>query len=121
MHPLILTATPNELAFIASLDYGQDKERHYEALNDLIFKRHGKFRDNEYWFPLEVIELGANAITQEHEREFVICCLLLLDAIDNGFCHTHDKESKFSAIEPLLGDLPNDMSLLLLNAYASNH
>ena len=121
MHPLVLSATPDELAFIANLDYGQDSERHFATLQDLVIERRGQFKDNETWFPLEVIELGANAITQGHEREFVICCLLVLAAIDSGVCATHDRESKFSVIEPWLGQLPADMALLLVDAYASNH
>lgn len=121
MHPLVLSATPAELTFIAGLDYGQDTERHYVELRNLIFERNGAFADGEHWFPLEVIELGANSVTPGHEREFAICCLLLLSAIDSGHCFSQDRESKYSSIEPLLAKLPDELAILLVEVYAANH
>ncbi|WP_051294060.1 hypothetical protein [Pseudoduganella violaceinigra] len=121
MHPFLLTVTPAELAFISSFDGLQDEAKHYAALNELIFERNGQFEANEFWFPLEVVELGANSIKLGHEREFVICCLLVLSAIDSGHCFSHDRESKYSAIEPLLTELPCEYADLLLEAYASKN
>jgi hypothetical protein len=121
MHAFVLTATHAELAFIADRDYGQDKERHFAELCDLVFERNGVFKEGEYWFPLEVLELGANTIAPGHEREFVICCLLVLSAIDLGHCFAHDRESKYSAIEPMLYQLPDDLANILLEAYATDH
>ncbi|SFG83783.1 hypothetical protein SAMN05518865_1202 [Duganella sp. CF458] len=121
MHPFVFTANPAELAFISGLDYGQDKARHYAELNKLVFEHQGKFKDGEFWFPLEVIELGANSIKPGHEREFVICCLLVLSAIDSGHCLSHDRESKYAAIEPMLFQLPDEFAGLLMEAYAADY
>ena len=121
MHPLLRTATPDELSFIAALEYGQDREKHQVELNELIFEREGRFKGGEVWFPLEVVELGANSVTPGHEREFVICCLLVLSAIETGHCFSHDRESKYSAIEPLLYQLSDEMADLLVDAYAVDH
>jgi hypothetical protein len=121
MHPLISTAKPEELEFIASLDYGQGTEEHLAALKSLIFERECNFRDDEYWYPYEVIELGSYSVQSGREREFVLCCLLVLEAIKRGFDFTHNRESKFSEIEPLLPELPSEMATLLVEAYASDH
>lgn len=118
MHPFLATARPEELAFIAGLDYGQDKVEHLAALESLLFVRRCKFLAGEHWFPYEVIELGTNSVKPGHEREFTLCCLLVLEAINDGFDSAQDRESKFSSIEPLLGQLPDDLATILLEAYA---
>jgi hypothetical protein len=118
MHSFLLSASTAELSFIAGLDYGLDKDKHFAELQSLIFERQGEFRDGELWFPLEVIELGSNSITQGHEREFVICCLLVVSAIDSGHCFSHDRESKYSTIEPLLSQLPEELASLLTDVYS---
>jgi hypothetical protein len=121
MHPLISTAKPEELEFIAGLDYGQDKEKHLAALERLIFERQCNFKDGEHWYPYEVIELGSNAVSVGHEKEFVLCCLLVLEAIKRGFDSVHNQESKFIAIKPWLRELSNEMATLLVEAYVSKH
>jgi len=121
MHPLISTAKPDELAFIAGLDYGQNASEHLLALKSLIFERHCNFKEDEYWCPYEVIELGSNSVHPGREREFVLCCLLVLEAIKRGFDSAHDRESKFSAIEPRLSEISSEMATLLVEAYANDH
>jgi hypothetical protein len=121
MHPLLATAKREELAFIAGLDYGQDQGAHLAALESLIFDRQGKFKDGEYWFPFEVIELGTNSVKPGHEREFALCCLLALEAINSGFDPVHDRESRFSAFEPHLSQVPPDLARILVEAYAADH
>jgi hypothetical protein len=120
VHPLLATAKPEELAFIAGLDYGQDKDVHLAALESLIFERQGKFKDGELWFPFEVIELGTHSVRPGHEREFTLCCLLALAAIQGGFDPAHDFESRFSAFEPHLGQIPPDLAMILVEAYAAD-
>ncbi|MCZ8292785.1 MAG: hypothetical protein O9312_04645 [Hylemonella sp.] len=120
MHPLLSTVKREELEFIATLDYGQSADEHFAALKSLVFERECNFKDGEYWYPYEVIELGSNSVQPGREREFVICCLLVLEAIKRGFDPAHDRESKFSAIEPMLSELPNEMATLLVEAYAAD-
>ena len=121
MHPLLTTAKREELAFIAGLDYGQDQSEHLVALESLIFDRQGKFKDGEYWVPFEVVELGTNSVKPGHEREFTICCLLALEAIKSGFDPVHNRESRFSALEPHLSRVPLDLAGILVEAYAADH
>lgn len=83
-HPLIKTITQSELRFIASRDYGQDSARHLESLRCVVFEQDGRFRDDQTWFPLEVVELGAYSLEPGHEREFFFCTMLVLLAIQHG-------------------------------------
>jgi len=117
MHPLVSTASKNELNFIAGLDYGQDQHKHYEALSDLIFMRKGEFQRCDNWFPYEVIELGANSIHVGHEREFVICSLLVIHAVGSGFDTWTNLENKFSNLDSSLDELSTDLADLLLHEY----
>jgi hypothetical protein len=121
MHPLITTATKAELEFIASFDYGQDKEQHYQALIELIFTRQGKFQEGNSWFPCEVIEICAMYVQEGHEREFCISCLLLLHAMESGFDQWTCEESQRARVKEQLGKLPEELSNILAQAYASNH
>lgn len=121
MHPLLATAKREELAFIAGLDYWQDQVAHLAALESLIFERQGKFKDGEHWCPFEVVELGTNSVNPGHEREFALCCLLALEAINSGFDSVHDRESRFSAFEAHLGQIPPDLAGILVEAYAADH
>ena len=75
---LVKSASESELAFIAALDYGQDAERHLAALRAVCFEQGGVIRPDQYWFPYEVIELGAHSLREGHEREFAICTMLVL-------------------------------------------
>lgn len=84
LHPLITTITESELYFIASRDYGEDSARHFEALRCVVFEQEGRFRDDQTWFPLEVVELGAYCLEPGHEREFFFCTMLVLSAIQHG-------------------------------------
>jgi hypothetical protein len=84
LHPLIKTITESELHFIASRDYGEDSARHVEALRCVVFEQEGRFREDQNWFPLEVVELGAYSLEPDHEREFFFCTMLVLLAIHHG-------------------------------------
>lgn len=118
MHPFLLTASEDELWFIAGLDYGQDQEQHFFALKELIFKRHGSLLSTNTWLPYEVIELGANSASIGHEREFVICSLLVIHNVTNGFDTWTELEEKFSnASIPL--NMPSELTEILLEQYAN--
>jgi hypothetical protein len=96
MHPFVLTASEQELWFIAGLDYGQGQEEHFVALKELIFQRNGVFLPSNTWYPYEVIELGANSAKTGREREFTICSLLVIHGITSGFDTWTELEQKFS-------------------------
>lgn len=74
----IQSITSDEMEFISKLDYGDDSEKHRQALEKVIFEQGGVIHDDQRWHPYEVIELGANWLQQEHEKEFSICTLLVI-------------------------------------------
>jgi|GEM_PF-3036323 len=78
MIEFIKSISEKEIKFISKLDCKQDVERHKEALNKVIFEQAGAIGEYQVWFPYEVIELGANALVQGHEKEFTICTMLIL-------------------------------------------
>ena len=78
MIEFIRSITEDEIEFISKLDYEQDSSEHAAALRKVIFEQSGKVLESQYWFPLEVLELGANDLISGHEREFTICTLLVL-------------------------------------------
>jgi hypothetical protein len=106
MHPFVLTASEQELWFIAGLDYGQSQEEHFQALKELIFQRNGTFLPTNSWFPYEVIELGANTAQVGHEREFAICSLLVIHGVVSGFDTWTELEQKFSNLSAITPNNP---------------
>jgi len=92
----VTSITDDELTFISGLDYGQNRDRHLEALRKVIFEQDGVPTREQYWFPYEVIELGAHSLKPGHEREFTICTLLVINAVLTGFDNATDLCAKFS-------------------------
>ncbi len=78
MIEFIQSISESEIEYISSLDYGQDSEKHQIALKDVIFKQSCETLQEQYWFPMEVIELGSSALIKGHEKEYAICTLLYL-------------------------------------------
>ena len=76
---IVTSITESEPTFIAGLDYGQKQDQHLDALRKVIFEQDGVSTRPQYWFPYEVIELGAHSLESGHEREFAICTLLVVD------------------------------------------
>lgn len=119
LHPLVKTATESELRHIASMDYGQDTDRHYEALRALIFEQDGNLSEDQYWYPHEVIMLGSNVLSQGHEREFFICTMLLIQAIANGSDLSADLSDKLNDHATDYDRLPAYLRDQVLLAYKS--
>ena len=80
---LALSASPAELAWIAALCDARRRPRHLEQLQ-AVLQQGGTFNDAQEWYPFEVIERGASQLQLGHEREFVICVLLWLQALAQG-------------------------------------
>lgn len=118
MLALIASITDEELEFIAALDYGQDVHRHRTALADLIFKQSCELLPTQYWFPYEVIELGAHHLDPLHPREFAICTLLVIQAVRIGFDKSTDLDDKFSDRAADYDALPPELSSIVLRAFA---
>ena len=116
---LASTIFEEEIAFIAGLDYGQDRERHLAALRQLIFQHGGVLRKDQNWYPYEVIELGANHIEPGYEREFAICTLLVVRAAAAGCDISTDLAEKLRQFSPAYAELPDELRVPILEAFAS--
>lgn len=110
------SVTREELVFVASLDYGNDADRHLASLIDVL-KLRGEFSEGDHYFPYEVVELGAHALTRDHEREFVLCTLLVMHAVASGFDSATDINKKFMAMASTYDSLSMDLRDLVLAAY----
>jgi len=119
MIEFIQSITEPELRFVASLNNGQEDQSHYNALNKLIFNNSCSFEDNQRWFPYEVIELGAHWLQAKHEREFVICNLLVIHAVNTGFDTSTDLEQKLADRTTDYDKLPGYLLSIVLNAYST--
>lgn len=112
---LALSASPTELAWIAALcDAGDDAPRHLQQLQALQHQG-GRFSDEQEWYPFEVIERGASQVRLGHEREFVICVLLWLQALAQGRAsildprlHLDDRAVEIEALPDALRDVVLD-------------
>ncbi len=119
MLELISTTTESELRFIAALDYGQDKEQHFSALESLLRKQCCNFLPEQGWFPYEVIELGAHSLQPDHQREFVICTLLIIHAVNSGFDKSTDLDAKLADRKSDYNSLNPELSSAIFQAYSS--
>jgi hypothetical protein len=114
---VVRSVTESELAFIASADYGQDVQEHLAALRGLIFEQDGILRDGQTWFPYEVVELGSHSLKPGHEREFVICTLLVLANVAAGVDKSTDIAAKFADRAAEYDQLSPQLREEILNAY----
>ena len=117
--PTISSVTEDELAFIAALDYGQKSEQHLVALRQVIFEQDGIPAAGQIWFPYEVIELGARHLESDHAREFAICTLLVIGAVEGGFDSSTDLSQKFHDRAAGYDRLPIALRAEILAAYAN--
>lgn len=107
---LALSASPAELTWIAALcDADDDAPRHLQQLQAVL--QQGTFSDAQEWYPFEVIERGASQLRLGHEREFVICVLLWLQALSQGRAsmldpslHLDDRAMDIEALPDALRD-----------------
>ena len=111
MIDFIQSICESEIEFISNLDYGQDNEKHHIALKNLIFNQACKALSEQYWFPMEVIELGSSALIKGHEKEYTICTLLVL------INQPENVNSKFNTQCSNYDALPNEYRDLIVNAY----
>ena len=121
LQELLQSLTDSERDFIAQLDYGQAPGTHRKALDAVIANggvvdcdRHG------VWFPLEVIELGANELHPGHKRAYAACVGLVLM---NGFVGDEAErivDHQMEAIEALPADLRGLIEELILEAIAQD-
>ena len=117
MNSVIASITESELEYVAALDYGQNAREHLDALRAVIFSQGGDLGQDQIWYPYEVIELGAHALSPGHEREFAICTLLVIQAVVCGFDVSTDLSAKHSDRRKDYDVLPSALRDELANAY----
>lgn len=116
---LALRASEGELAFIAALVPGDDEQRHLAQLRLLLDEQQGLLDESQLWYPYEVIECGARALQPGHEREFVLCTLVLLLAASNGIPISIDLAEHLTDRAGDYEELPADLRDAVLDAYMS--
>lgn len=114
---LIPLVTDAELSFIAGLNYGLDFDRQLAALHEVLQVQQACFIEGQYYYPYEVVELGAHSIALGHEREFVLCTLLVINAVITGFDSATDLTEKFAMTATVYDALPEDLKEVVLKAY----
>ncbi len=112
---LLTTASARELDWIATLGKASEHARHRAALDQVLGPQHGRLHEDQLWFPYEVIERGAMQCETGHEREFVLCTLMVFLAaadvdevgVDLGR-HFDDHAGAYEALPPVLRDVVLD-------------
>ena len=111
----VKSISEEELNFISLSDYGNDSERHKEALKKLIFEQDCVVSDEQFWYPYEVVELARWECKTGHEREFAICNIIIALSIiagedtSNDVCYMIDNNAQE------YDKLPVDIKELVLN------
>ena len=106
-----------ELRFIAERDYGIDADRHLEALRSLIGPQRLVLVDDQFWYPLETIQLCANSLEPGHERAFAFCTLFLLDRFRQGLDYSVDLLTLFENGTTHYDALPIELRDAILDAF----
>ena len=116
---LALSASPVELAWIAGLcDAGDDAPRHLSQLQALQ-QQGGLLNESQEWYPFEVIERGASQLHAGHEREFVICVLLWLQALAQGRASSLDPSLHLDDRAMDIEALPDALRDAVLDAFTA--
>ena len=111
---LLATASPRELDWIAALGRSAEHARHRAALEQVLGAQHGRLHEDQMWFPYEVIERGAMQCEVGHEREFVLCALLVFIAAQADQAeldldlHFDDHATAYEELPPVLRDVVLD-------------
>lgn len=114
---LLESLTEAELRFIAEGDYGVDADLHLDGLVKLLREQSGAPSEGQYWYPYEVVELGAHSLMPGHEREFAACTLLVIDAVATGYDTSTRLDWKFDERAGDYDRLPTPLRDLVLAAY----
>ncbi|MBU8976390.1 hypothetical protein JI752_009595 [Lysobacter sp. MMG2] len=114
---LLDSLTDAELRFIAEGDYGVDADLHLDELVKLLREQDGVLSEGQYWYPYEVVELGAHSLKPGHAREFAACTLLVIDAVATGYDTSTRLDWKFDERASDYDRLPTPLRDLVLDAY----
>jgi hypothetical protein len=114
---LIGTASAAELDWIAALGQADEQPRHRAALGQVVGPQAGRLQDDQLWYPYEVIERGAIRCEAGHEREFVLCTLLVILAVQAGQRVGVDLAVQFDDLAATYETLPPVLRDTVLDAY----
>ena len=116
---LIGTASAAELDWIAALGPADEQPRHRAALAQVVGPQAGRLQDDQLWYPYEVIERGAICCQPGHEREFVLCTLLVILAVQAGQRIDVDLALQLDDLAATYETLPPVLRDTVLDAYQS--
>ncbi|MCF7751442.1 hypothetical protein KQ945_11825 [Bacillus subtilis subsp. subtilis] len=114
---LIGTASAAELDWIAGLGHAEEQARHRAALQVVVNDQGGRLHDHQLWYPYEVIERGAGHYQPGHEREFVLCTLLVILAVHAGQRLGVDMALQLDDLAATYETLPPVLRDIVLDAY----
>lgn len=114
---LIGTASHAELDWIAGLGHPDEQARHRTALQQVVGPQQGRLHEDQLWYPYEVIERGAARYAPGHEREFVLCTLLVILAVQAGQRLDVDLAMQFDDLAATYETLPPVLRDTVLDAY----
>lgn len=114
---LIGTGSTAELDWIAALGKADEQQRHRAALAQVVGPQAGRLQDDQLWYPYEVIERGAIRCEPGHEREFVLCTLLVILAVQAGQRIGVDLSVQFDDLSATYETLPPVLRDTVLDAY----
>ena len=114
---LIGTASHAELDWIAALGHPDEQARHRTALQQVVGPQQGRLHEDQLWYPYEVIERGAARYAPGHEREFVLCTLLVILAVQAGQRLDVDLALQFDDLAATYETLPPVLRDTVLDAY----
>lgn len=114
---LLDSLTEAELKFIAEGDHGVDADLHLDELLKLLREQDNVLSEGQYWYPYEVVELGAHSLKPGREREFAACTLLVINAVATGYDKSTRLDWKFDERAGDYDRLPTTLRDLVLDAY----
>lgn len=111
---LLGSLTRAERDFIATRDYGADKDKHRAAL-DVVIAKGGivDFQAQGVWHPYEVIELCKNVLEPGHEREYAACMGIVFLNVREGGDRSNDIEHVQESQRDAIARLPEELRRML--------
>ncbi len=114
LDPIARGMSQVEMEFISKADYGEDAEEHLAALKDVLARDVLTFEKDEYWFPLEVVQLVSHVPgTGAHIR---CLALILLDALETNDMRG-DADYRFENQWSQIQEMPREFCIPVMAAF----
>ncbi len=114
LDPIAREMSQVEMEFISKADYGDRADQHLAALKDLLARDVLTFEKDEYWFPLEVVQLVSHVPgIGAHVR---CLALILLDALETNDMRG-DADYRFEKQWSQVQDMPPAVRIPFMAAF----